>query len=315
MKLAQPCGSSIALGLLASVVLVALSGCGDDFVAFSDVPPLSAGSAGSSSTNASGSENGGSASQAAGGAATVAVTAGSGAGGSSVSVEANAAGTEPGSGGASAAGAGGEPSTLPTDSFELIDDVEGPFPSLPQRDGRSGGWFTVHDDSNGKVTPASAVPLQPVRGTSHFAASMSGAGFTDWGAQLGVSLKSPADGYDASKYCGLRFLAKGTGAGWTLFVSDRASVPEGGVCVEGSFDAEQGCYHYVGKRLSVSSEWQEVKLRFDELRFLDDPDSARRLDPSALYDIVFNFNSAEGSAFQLLVDDLSFIDKNSASCQ
>jgi len=155
-----------------------------------------------------------------------------------------------------------------------------------------------------------AIALEPPRGTSHFAAGVSGGGFTAWGAQLGVALKSPATGYDASKYCGLRFLAKGSGAGWSLLVSDRTSVPQGGVCDEGSWDPEQGCYHYVGKDFGVelSSDWQEVKLRFDELRLLDDPESARRLDSSALYDIVFNFYDPEGAEFQLLVDDLSFVE-------
>jgi len=204
---------------------------------------------------------------------------------------------------------------VPTEAFDLIDDVEGPFPELPEKEGRNGGWFGVHDASNGQLLAPSAVALVPARGSSHFAAGISGAGFSDWGAQLGVALKSPAAGYDARKYCGLRFMAKGGGAGWSLLVSDRNSVPEGGVCVEGSWDSEQGCYDYVGKDFAVGPAWQEVKIRFDELRLRQDPASARRLDSSALYDILFNFYDADGSAFELLVDDLSFIDLSSAECQ
>jgi hypothetical protein len=311
-----------AMQPLALVAAFATTGCGDDFVAFSEAPPLSAGSA--AVENPSGSASGGAAAQHTGGAVSAAVPVGAGTG-ATVSVVLSTAGT--GSvadeGGTSAAGqpgaAGepdaGEPSALPTEAFELIDDVEGPFPSLPARDGRNGGWYTVHDGSNGEVTAPSATALQPVRGSSHFAAGVSGAGFTDWGAQLGVSLMSPAAGYDASRYCGIRFLVKGSGAGWSLLVSDGSSVPQGGVCVEGSLDPEQGCYNFVGKSFGVSGEWQEVKVRFDELRLLEHPGSARRLDASALYDIVFNFYAAEGSAFQLLVDDLSFIEKTPTGCQ
>jgi hypothetical protein len=58
-----------------------------------------------------------------------------------------------------------------------------------------------------------------------------------------------------------------------------------------------------------------VKIRFDELALLQAPTSARKLDPSALYDILFNFQNPQGGAFQLLVDDLAFIEKGSAECQ
>ena len=197
MNLANARNARLPISLLAPVFAVALGGCsGEPFVEFDDVPDTSSG--GASVVGPSG----GSVAQAAGGTDVVA-TSGSASGGSTASVGANAAGDDSGgSGGDAAAGAvgvAGAPAQLPTTVLELIDDVEGPFPTLPARDGRNGGWYSVHDESNGQVTPASAMPLQPARGASHFAAGISGGGFYDWGAQLGVSLKSPATGYDASK--------------------------------------------------------------------------------------------------------------------
>jgi hypothetical protein len=243
MNLSRSRRLQLASSLLFSVVALVMTGCaGEPFTVLDDVP-------GNQGGDMTAPVVGGGAAAAGSGGSGGVVTAGSPQGGTTSVIVAAAAGADASAGGDDSAGVvgGGMASAI----FELIDDVEGSFPKLPAVDGRNGGWFTVHDASNGQVTGASAMPLQPARGSSHFAAGISGAGFTDWGAQLGVSLKSPASGYDASKHCGLRFLAKGSGSGWTLLVSDRLSVPQGGVCVEGSWDAEQGCFHYVG-RLSAS---------------------------------------------------------------
>jgi hypothetical protein len=218
--------------------------------------------------------------------------------------------------GAGEAGAGGDaPVVIETNPFDLIDDIEGAFPVLPPRSGRNGGWFTVHDESGGQATAPGAVALDPPRVDSQFVARIAGAGFTGWGAQLGVALKSPATGYDASQYCGVRFLAKGSNSGWSMLLSDRMSIPDGGVCVPDGWDPATRCYHYVGKVFAPAADWQEYKIRFDELRYLDVADNGRRLEPSALYDILFNVHDGSGGAFELQIDDLSFMAKTSVDCQ
>jgi hypothetical protein len=304
MILANPW--SLRLQLLAPLVALALGGCGGDrFAEFHDVPGANGGDASvSSATGGSGAQP-----SAVGGDSVVA-SSGSAAGGTPPTAQPSTAGGEPGAAGDGVVGiaAAGAPPEPPTELLALIDDVEGPFPKLPLEDGRNGGWYSVHDNSYGQVSPATAMALTPARGESHFAAGINGNGFTDWGAQLGVSLKSPATGYDASKYCGIRFMAKGSGTGWSMLVSDRSSVPQGGVCVEGSWDAEQSCYRFVGKTFDVGADWQEVKIRFDQLSLLMDPTSTRKLDPSAVYDILFNIHNPQGEGFELLVDDLAFID-------
>lgn len=293
--------------LAASLSTLLLAGCGQPFTAFGEVPPDQSNGGSTSSAGSApvavGAQPSGGGSSGAGVGGAVAVVAGSG----GAVAEAGAAG-EP------AGGAGGAPIAQPVRELELIDDVEGAFPHLPEVAGRNGAWFAVHDDSNGQLLPAQALALQPARDGSHYAVKLSGAGFTDWGAQLGVSLRAPATAYDASGSCGVRFLAKGTGSGWSLLLSDRASVPQGGMCDVNAWGSESACYRFVGKPFDVGADWQEVVVLFDDLKLMLNPESSRALDKTALYDIIFNFYSSEGKAFELLVDDLSFIKETDAGC-
>jgi len=321
MNLSRLGRSFTSLSVAAPLIALTLVGCVDPFVAFNEVPTAE----GDAGAGGSGAEIGaGSAGQASGaqpgsaGSGATGATGVLGSGGSTVIVVTNAGGAdpgvEPGVGGESALGAGGEPAPQPQSVIELIDDMEGAFPHLPQRSGRNGAWYTTHDDTYGQVSPARALLLEPVRGTSRFAAEVSGGGFTDWGAQLGVSLRAPSAGYDASAFCGVRFMAKGSGGGWSLLISDKQSVPEGGVCDPYAGD-DKACYQFVAKAFEVKAEWQELAIRFDELKLLNHPDRQTSLDASAIYDIIFNFYHHDGAAFQLMVDDLAFMKQTAAGCQ
>lgn len=321
MNLSHLGRSLSSLSSIAPLVAFTLVGCVDPFVAFNEVPTLEgdAGAGGSDANVAGSGAVAGSAGQATGAQPGSAGSNPTGIAGSTTIVVTNAGGADPGVdpsvGGEGPVGAGGEPAPQPQSVSELIDDVEGAFPHLPEQGGRNGGWYTTHDATYGQVSPARAQLLQPARGTSRFAAEMSGGGFTDWGAQLGVSLRSPSAGYDASAFCGVRFLAKGSGSGWSLLISDRQSVPEGGVCDPNAWGNEAACYQFVGKPFEAKSDWQEVVVRFDELKLLSHPDRLRTLDTSAIYDIIFNFYHHDGAAFQLLVDDLSFMKETAAGCR
>jgi hypothetical protein len=192
--------------------------------------------------------------------------------------------------------------------LDWIDEVEVGFPSLPLRAGRNGAWFSVHDETGGFAEPLSALSLTPARGTSHFAARLGGGGFTAWGAQLGVSLQSPGAGYDASGSCGLHFVAKGRGEGWTMLVSDRLSSPGGGVCDPSADLPSLRCYDHLGKSFAPGADWQTYDIGFEELRpYKGFSGPERPLEKGALYDIVFNFENPNGAAFELLVDDLAFV--------
>jgi hypothetical protein len=327
MNLSHHGPSLSSLSFIVPFVALTLVGCVDPFVAFNDVPTVE-GDAGASGSDAGGSVGvagsgvgaaGSGAAQASGAQPGSAGSIATSVGGSTTIVVTNAGGADPGVepnvGGEGPVGTGGEPAPQPQSVSELIDDMEGAFPHLPQSGGRNGGWYTTHDSTYGQVSPARAMLLQPARGTSRFAAEFAGGGFTDWGAQLGVSLRSPSAGYDASAFCGVRFMVKGSGSGWSFLISDRQSVPEGGVCDPNAWGNEDACYQFVGKPFEAKAEWQEVVVRFNELKLLSHPDRQRALDTSAIYDIIFNFYHHDGAAFQLMVDDLSFIKQTASGCR
>lgn len=289
---------------------IVLSACADDLARFDDSlllgspTPQPSGHAGSVT---SGGVGGGSAGSSSGGGGTSPTPIGG---------EPGSAGHAPvpadGAGGTDEGGAGGEagaaPHPTPSPVPDLVDEVELAFPALPLRAGRNGTWFSVHDETGGFVGPLSAWPLVPVRGSSHFAARLAGRGFTAWGAQLGVNLRSPAAAYDASGACSLRFVAKGSGVGWSVLVSDRLSSPHGGVCELEATDPTLSCYDHPGQSFAPSADWQTYDVRLDELHpFKGFSGSDRLLEKQSVFDIVFNFESPNGAAFELLVDDLAFV--------
>jgi hypothetical protein len=286
---------------------LALSACADDFVRFDDrlllgsPAPEPQGSAGSVVSTGGGGSAG---STAGGGMAPTPMGGETSSGGSAPSPEAGAGGTDEGGAG----GEAGAPNPVPSPVLDLIDEVEQGFPALPLRAGRNGVWFSVHDETGGFVEPLAAFGLTPARGTSHFAARLGGGGFTAWGAQLGVNLRSPGAGYDASSACSLRFVAKGRGEGWSVLVSDRLSSPYGGVCDLAASEPSHACYDHPGQSFTPGADWRTYDIRFAELHpFKGFSGSNRLLETGALFDIVFNFENPNGAAFELLVDDLAFV--------
>ena len=196
-------------------------------------------------------------------------------------------------------GAGGVGEPLPL--AELIDDVEASFPYLLESGGRNGQWFIADDETWGSISPLEAVALEPPRADSYYAAHVSGSGFTYWGALLGVTFVSPFAAYDASAYCGVRFVAKGHGDSWAVRLPDLKSEPDGGLCGD-------ACYNHLGQHFQPGAEWQEYEIRFDELEHvMSNGEPPRELEASALFAIQFVFESSSGDDFELFVDDLSFV--------
>jgi hypothetical protein len=215
-------------------------------------------------------------------------SAGTGSGGGVVTAQ---GGADQGEGGA----AGGEAPVVvgtvseggaPAVELALIDDVEGNFPHIPESDGRNGLWYQAQDASGGWLSSFEAAALED---GSH-AARFCGSGFTEWGAAMGIMLRSPFEPYDASAYCGVRFRARGNGDGWILRISDRQSEPAGGLCGD-------QCYQYPGQAFELGEDWQEHEVRFDEIP----------VDASALYALRFTNEDTSGVEFELVVDDVAFV--------
>ena len=211
------------------------------------------------------------------------------------------------------------------DPTAMIDDFEDGEPLLPMRDGRDGGWWTAADQTvGGTMVPeqsdlsgdlASPELLPEERCGSKFAMRVSGQGFTDWGAVLGMSFvfgtrpngQEGAVPYDASSRTGLDFWAKigDTSTNQVRYqVSDSNSEPDGGKCVDGGGPGVE-CYDSFGTDLSqLGTTWRHYRIPFTGLSQRDFGLQAPGVVTTAVYQVTFNFLTA--SPFDFWVDDIMF---------
>jgi hypothetical protein len=129
------------------------------------------------------------------------------------------------------------------DNPRIIDTLEDKDSSICKTAGRNGQWFVASDET-GTLQPFeyTKVPktLSPQRGKSLTGAYLSGTGFTDWGALLGVTLvqgSSSLEYFDATGLSGIRFHARGSGT-LTVEITTGSTTPTpDGHC------NEDDCYH------------------------------------------------------------------------
>jgi hypothetical protein len=241
------------------------------------------------------------------------------------------AGGKGGMGGmAGTAGSGGMAPALvcpdpnePIDPTALIDDLEDGNPQILIGD-QTGGWWTAADDTGGTIVPeqsevtgelAPPEPLLEERCGSKMAMRVTGQGFTDWGAVMGLNFfwgpndQGVADvlPYDASSRTGIEFWAKigDTSTNQVRYqVSDSNSEPAGGVCVEDG-GAGKNCYDSFGTDLTgLSTAWRHYKIPFAGLSQRNFGVPADGVVTTAIYQITFNFMTP--SPFDFTVDDISF---------
>jgi hypothetical protein len=228
-----------------------------------------------------------------------------------------------GSGGGSqhgAAGSGGgmacpDPNEA-IDPTALIDDMEDQNSAISPIDGRSGGWWTAGDETpSATIVPPQGSPALPElvpggRCGSQYAMRVTGQGFSEWGALLGLNLAYDASGgvfYDASLRQGIGFWARIGDTSTNqmrLALSDINSEPKGGMCSENG-EVGQSCFDTFGVTISsLGTTWRYYKVPFSGLtqRYFGLP--AEELDTSALYTVGFNIEA--NMVFDLWIDDVSF---------
>jgi len=203
----------------------------------------------------------------------------------------------------------------------LIDDLEDGDAFIPTSANRNGAWWTAGDATSGATlvpAPEGVAPPELIVGgrcDSKLAMRVTGQGFLDWGALLGVNLRygDYGDGtegafpYDASSYTGIEFWARigDTSTDRVRFaVSDVNNEPRGGVCKDNNQTGEQ-CYDTFGSYLNgLSPEWRHYRIAFKSLtqRQFGVPVSAAAT--NAIYSVQFNFDPT--AVFDFWVDDLAF---------
>jgi hypothetical protein len=204
----------------------------------------------------------------------------------------------------------------PIDPTALIDDLEDQDPTLLPIGHRSGGWWTAGDDTPGAtIVPDREGPAYPElipggRCGSRYAMRVTGQGFSEWGAILGISLAYGSAGalfYDASFRDGVTFWARigdTSSNRMRLSISDVNSEPAGGRCeVDGP--PGTGCYDAFSVMISnLDTTWKRYKIPFGGLTQRDFGLPAEALDTTQIYTIGFNFE--QGTVFDFWVDDIAF---------
>jgi hypothetical protein len=210
------------------------------------------------------------------------------------------------------------------DPTATIDNLEDGDANLAIGD-HTGGWWTASDDTPG----GSMVPVQTEisgelarpellpeeRCGSLMAMRVTGQGFTDWGAVIGLNFGwgPVASGgedilpFDASARTGVEFWARigDTSTNQVRYqVSDSNSEPAGGKCVVDGGDGLE-CYDSFGTDLpSLDTTWHRYKIPFAGLTQRDFGLEADGVLTTEIYQISFNFLTP--TPFDFWVDDVSF---------
>ncbi len=181
----------------------------------------------------------------------------------------------------------------------LIDDLEDGDLQIIETEGRRGSWLEF-DDGTGEHS--GALVESPGRDGTGLALHISGSDFTSWGGGVALRLNEQ-DGtlsaYDASRYTGITFWARmgeESGSRFFVMVPDRNTQPEGGVC--------SSCYDHFHAQLSITSEWRQYTLSWNELQQQGFGDEETNINRSQLYAIQFQWD--DGQTFDLWLDDVAF---------
>jgi hypothetical protein len=217
----------------------------------------------------------------------------------------------------------------------MIDDMEDGDGFICNSGGRHGPWYTVGDGTSSNLAPPSGGTFTQTlipggRGTSRYAARLTGFGFTDWGAAMGLSLNATGQGagqgaepYDASGTQGVQFWMMSNVPVYINFpLADTLPATEaaGGTCVDAR--TEWNCdndftFTVTAPQPGVWAEYQvpyaaarQGSYRFDAAG--NPIRGTRTFDPAQLVNIQFNVDPDQ--TFDVWIDDLSFYTCETSDC-
>jgi hypothetical protein len=184
--------------------------------------------------------------------------------------------------------AGSEPSI---DDFEDGDDAIRPL------EGRAGFWRWAREiDAPGTAPALIPIPRPDSTRANRLAQHVKGGELLDWGAAVEFDFRPAC--YDASKYVGVSFQARGPGRIY-LAARERSVIPiaEGGSC-------EVDCHNPHVAKIELESVWRTYQLRWADLRQrgIGKP----ILDASRLHSLAFLIRP-EDTPYDVWLDDLRFL--------
>jgi hypothetical protein len=160
----------------------------------------------------------------------------------------------------------------------MIDDLEDGDGAINEIMGRIGSWYAFNDGTGGTMSPAESADSFAGEGGARgslYAAHLTGKGWKEWGAGLGLDLNDPGPAtptdpdlrkpYDASMYTGIAFEAKGN-VPLRVSVAEIATIEttEGGTCVKSEEDGKM-CDDTHGKKIALGKGWKTYELPFSDL--------------------------------------------------
>ena len=190
----------------------------------------------------------------------------------------------------------------PCGANAIVEDGEDGDGRVLVRDGRGGYWFTFQDSEGSTIDPPSG-PFKmgsPGHDSAH-AARMRGhlasSGKSIY-AGMGLSLTDPRGPYDASKYTGVTFWAKGPGR-VRFELPDVHTAPEGGICKD--------CYNDFGVTLALEDHWVKYTILFDWMQQRPNwGDPYPHVEPSQVIAMEWEFDGT-GRDFDISIDDIAFV--------
>ncbi len=166
---------------------------------------------------------------------------------------------------------------------------------VPELDGRSGRWFHTRNTVDRDVLeqPLHLLPSPDPTPHNRRALHVTGAPPVGWGANFGIRF---TDCYDASRYAGLEFRAKGPGSVFVAFQTmDSVPVAMGGRCTN-------KCWFTGGRYITLGDEFAAYRVLWKDV---SPPDPSYDL-PSELLQIAFNVQSGS-QPYDLWLDDLRLV--------
>jgi hypothetical protein len=183
----------------------------------------------------------------------------------------------------------------------LIDDFEDGNGQISLRDGRNGVWHVFHDSSEGGDISLEEPPLPDdggVNGSIH-AMHVSGSGFLDWGAGVGLELRGRVLPYDVSAHQGIRFWARGEPSLRLVFVQqDLATGYACSTCSVGSSE----CGIFYGTEVTLTPDWSEFTIPWSALSQY--AAGSTRFGVDRL--LMIKFEAPPTARFEFWLDDVSF---------
>jgi hypothetical protein len=159
--------------------------------------------------------------------------------------------------------------------FESIDQMEDGNSAIEETAQRSGTWFPINDKTSKQV---------------------SGGGFTDWGAGMGLELRNQQP-YDLSKYAGVTFWARRaprTTATLRFSLPDTATSTRAGQC--------EMCENHFGTDLNLTTAFRRYSFTWQELKQEDWGDPQPALNTKEVYGLRFQFGSTTSRSSATQID-------------